>query len=59
MIRNSIHALKKAVGKVPHTFATVGALTVLTRTFSTGHAATPSVSRARLCGLLVVNNNLC
>jgi BON domain len=44
MIRNSIHALKKTAGKVP--VATIGALAVFTLTFSTVHAATPSVSQA-------------
>jgi osmotically-inducible protein OsmY len=43
MICNSIHALKKAGGRVPNSFATIGALSVLTLAFSTGHAATPSV----------------
>jgi osmotically-inducible protein OsmY len=39
---NSIRAVKKAGGRVPNSFATIGALAVLTLTFGKGHAATPS-----------------
>jgi len=46
MICNSIHAVKKVGGRVPNSFATIGALAVLTLTFGTGHAATPSVGEA-------------
>jgi BON domain len=46
MNRNSIRRVTKAINQVPSTFATLGALLVLTLTLSTARAATPAVNLA-------------
>jgi osmotically-inducible protein OsmY len=50
MTRNSIHDMEKAAGKVRNISATLAALAVLIFSFSTGHAATPSVGQAGSAG---------